>query len=92
MTSVWLFKPRSHGRKREATRARNGAPLPGRTPSVCSSGDVILPRTNPRGPVRCLYCPSAPLIHLPELELANSDLLEEFEDTALARFLLLLLD
>ena len=33
MTSVWLFKPRSHGRKREATRARNGAPLPGRTPS-----------------------------------------------------------
>ena len=32
-TSVWLFKPRSHGRKKEATRARNGAPLPGRTPS-----------------------------------------------------------
>ena len=23
-TSVWLFKPRSHGRKKEATRARNG--------------------------------------------------------------------
>ena len=33
MTSVWLFKPRSHERKKEATRARNGAPLPGRTPS-----------------------------------------------------------
>ena len=33
MTSVWLFKPRSHGRKKEATRARNGAPLPGRRPS-----------------------------------------------------------
>ena len=23
MTSVWLFEPRSHGRKREGTRARN---------------------------------------------------------------------
>ena len=33
VTSVWLFKPRSHGRKMEATRARNGAPLPGRLPS-----------------------------------------------------------
>ena len=33
VTSVWLFKPRSHGRKKEATRARNGAPLPGRLPS-----------------------------------------------------------
>ena len=32
-TSVWLFKPRSHGRKRKATRARNGAPLPGQRPS-----------------------------------------------------------
>ena len=32
VTSVWLFKPRSHGRKREGTRARNGAPLPGRHP------------------------------------------------------------
>ena len=32
-TSVWLFKPRSHGRKKEAARARNGAPLPGRLPS-----------------------------------------------------------
>ena len=27
VTTVWLFKPRSHGRKQEATRARNGAPL-----------------------------------------------------------------
>ena len=33
MTSVWLFKPRSHGRKKEGSRARNGAPLPGRPPS-----------------------------------------------------------
>ena len=33
VTTVWLFKPRSHGRKKEATRARNGAPLPGRRPS-----------------------------------------------------------
>ena len=33
MTTVWLFKPRSHGRKKEAARARNGAPLPGRPPS-----------------------------------------------------------
>ena len=32
-TSVWLFKPRSHGRKKEGARARNGAPLPGRLPS-----------------------------------------------------------
>ena len=24
VTTVWLFKPRSHGRKREDTRARNG--------------------------------------------------------------------
>ena len=27
VTTVWLFKPRSHGRKKEAARARNGAPL-----------------------------------------------------------------
>ena len=33
MTTVWLFEPRSHGREKEATRARNGAPLPGRLPS-----------------------------------------------------------
>jgi hypothetical protein len=33
MTSVLLFKPRSHGRKRDAARARNGALLPGRQPS-----------------------------------------------------------
>ena len=33
MTSVLLFKPRSHGRKKEGSRARNGAPLPGRPPS-----------------------------------------------------------
>ena len=32
-TAVWLFEPRLHGRKRKATRARNGAPLPGRIPS-----------------------------------------------------------
>ena len=30
MTTVWLFKPRSHGRKRKVTRACNGGPLPGR--------------------------------------------------------------
>ena len=35
MTTVWLSEPRSHGRMRkEATRARNGAPLPGRMPSA----------------------------------------------------------
>ena len=35
MTTVWLFEPRSHGKKKEAARARNGngAPLPGRLPS-----------------------------------------------------------
>ena len=33
MTTVWLFKPRTHGRKKEETRAHNGAPLPGRLPS-----------------------------------------------------------
>ena len=33
MTTVWLFEPRSHGRREEATRARNGPPLPGRLPS-----------------------------------------------------------
>ena len=32
-TSVWLFEPRSHGRRRGAARAHNGAPLPGRHPS-----------------------------------------------------------
>ena len=32
-TTVWLFEPRSHGRKKEVARARNGAPLPGRLPS-----------------------------------------------------------
>ena len=31
MTAVWLlFEPRSHGRKKAATRAHNGALLPGR--------------------------------------------------------------
>ena len=40
MTSVWLFKPRSHGRKREATRARNGAPLPGRSPSFLRAPSI----------------------------------------------------
>ena len=29
MTTVWLFKPRSHGRKKEATRARNEGPVAG---------------------------------------------------------------
>ena len=33
MTTVWLFEPRSHGRRKEVARARNGAPLPGRRPS-----------------------------------------------------------
>ena len=32
MTTVWLFEPRSHERRKAATRARNGAPLPGRRP------------------------------------------------------------
>ena len=33
-TSVWLFEPRSHGKKKADTRAHNGAPLPaGRPPS-----------------------------------------------------------
>ena len=26
-TSVWLFKPCSHGREKEGTRARNGPPF-----------------------------------------------------------------
>ena len=38
MTTVWLFKPRSHGRKKEAIRARNGAPLPGR----CNSSERLV--------------------------------------------------
>ena len=43
-TSVWLFKPRSHdGRKREGSRACNGAPLPGRPPSFRMGA-------HPRGP------------------------------------------
>ena len=42
-TSVWLFEPRSHGRKKEGARARNGAPLPGRHPSF------RLPHTTPIG-------------------------------------------
>jgi hypothetical protein len=48
MTTVWLFKPRSHGREREATRARNGAPLPGRLPSFRvphrSASSALCPR------------------------------------------------
>jgi hypothetical protein len=39
-TSVWLFKPRSHGRKKEGTRARNGAPLPGRLPSFLRAPSI----------------------------------------------------
>ena len=38
MTTVWLFLPRSHGRKKTVTRAHNGAPLPGRTPSFFENG------------------------------------------------------
>ena len=33
-TTVWLFEPRSHGMRKADTRARNGAPLPGRRPSA----------------------------------------------------------
>ena len=36
MTSMWLFEPRlhdGHGREKAVARARNGAPLPRRTPS-----------------------------------------------------------
>ena len=32
MTTVWLFEPRSHGRRKAATRAHNGAPLSGWRP------------------------------------------------------------
>ena len=32
-TTVWLFEPRLHGRRKEVARARNGASLPGRRPS-----------------------------------------------------------
>ena len=39
-TAVWLFKPRSHGRKKEAARARNGAPLPGRRPSFLRAPSI----------------------------------------------------
>ena len=39
-TTVWLFKPRSHGREKEAARARNEAPLPGRLPSFLRAPSI----------------------------------------------------
>ena len=67
MTSVWLFKPRSHGRKREAARARNGAPLPGRPPSfhvphrsassaLCPCGHAASFRRRASSFVRGVWC------------------------------------
>ena len=54
-TSVWLFKPRSHGRKREGARARNGPPLPGRLPMEMTPFSLIL---NTEGFRPCLSKPS----------------------------------
>ena len=70
-TTVWLFKPRSHGRKREDARARNGAPLPGRLPSFrfphrsvspafCARvGTQHLFRRRASSFVRVVWCPSS---------------------------------
>ena len=67
-TAVWLFKPRSHGRKREGTRARNGPPLPGRLPSfrvphrsassaLCPCGHAASFRRRASSFVRGVWCP-----------------------------------
>ena len=66
-TSVWLFKPRSHGRKKEGARARNGAPLPGRLPSfrvphrsassaLCPCGHAASFRRRASSFVRGVWC------------------------------------
>ena len=66
-TSVWLFEPRSHGREKEATRARNGAPLPGRHPSfhvphrsaspaLCPCGHAASFRRRASSFVRGVWC------------------------------------
>ena len=66
-TSVWLFKPRSHGRKMEATRARNGAPLPRWLPSfrlphrsassaLCPCGHAASFRRRASSFVRGVWC------------------------------------
>ena len=46
MMTVWLFEPHSHGRRKADTRARNGAPLPGRRPSshTCPIIDLVMRR------------------------------------------------
>ena len=66
-TSVWLFEPRSHGRKKAATCARNGAPLPGWTPSfrlphrsaspaLCPCGQAASFRRHASSFVRGVWC------------------------------------
>ena len=68
-TSVWLFEPRSHERKKEATRARNGngAPLPGRhtsfrvphrsaSPALCPCGHAASFRRRASSFVRGVWC------------------------------------
>ena len=66
-TSVWLFKPRSHGRKKEGARARNGAPLPGRLPgfrlphrsassALCPCGHAASFRRRASSFVRGVWC------------------------------------
>ena len=67
MTTVWLFEPRSHGRKRKATRARNGPPLPGRipifrfphrsaSPALCPCGHTASFRRRASSFVRGVWC------------------------------------
>ena len=49
VTTVWLFKPRSHGRKKEATRARNGAPCCLLLRRAGLIGQVVVRRVRPWG-------------------------------------------
>jgi hypothetical protein len=67
-TSVWLFEPRSHGRKRKATRARNGAPLPGRHP-----GFHHIPHRSASRRLRLVIEESAMAVRIPDADLGQLD-------------------
>ena len=67
-TSVWLFEPRSHGRKRKATRARNGAPLPGRHP-----GFHHIPHRSASRRLRLVIEEPAMAVRIPDADLGQLD-------------------
>ena len=64
MTAVWLFEPRSHGRRRKSARARNGAPLPGRHPSSRIPHRPASPALCPWGHAAAIFSSSCVVVVL----------------------------